>query len=132
MRNFLPRLCLPLLLGILPACVYDPGVAYYQPAPVYTRPSVTYVAPPPSSYSSYQSYGHSGYQNYSPRYVPPPPPPPGYYYRPRYVAPASVGFYYSMPYGSTYVRVGGKPCWRYNGCYYRRNSRGAGFVLFTP
>lgn len=113
------------LLSVLPwitaSCVYDPGTAYYGPAPVYTRPSVVYTAPPPSP-RYYHSYT-------SPRYVPPPP---SYrWHAPNYPA-SSVQFYYSMPRGASYVRVGGNPCWFYNGHYYRRNPRGSGFVLFVP
>lgn len=121
---------LGIALGIamsLPSCVYDPGVSYYQPAPVYTRPSVTYTAPPPPSTRYYSGTYHS------PRYVPPPPPTYSSSYQSSgYRPPASVQFYYSLPRGASYVRVHGNPCWFYNGCYYRRNPRGSGFVLFIP
>ena len=118
---------LAFLASALTSCVYDPGVSYYQPAPVYTRPVVTYSTPPPPP----TYYHHHSRPYYSPRYVPPPPPP-QYRYQPSYYSGPAVQFYYSMPQGASYLRMRGNPCWRYNGSYYRRNPRGAGFVLFFP
>lgn len=112
---------------VFSSCAYDPGVAYYQPAPVYTRPAGTYTSPPPPPPSPSHYYPR---RYYSPQYVPPRPP---VTFHPHpYRGPTAIQFYYRMPYGASYVRMRGNPCWLYNGHYYRRNPRGAGFVLFIP